>query len=307
MKKDLGRIVIGALLIGVCLSIVLCIASFAKLSRIERDVRLAEGRLRVEEVKTSPSLPECGGAVGTDIEIARLALHAAYKVESDDFYASHKNMGGGNYSYAMLYAAKREFDGQWRKVATNWFYSTARNDFERKLMKEYDVDVADLKYTRDELRQIMAAWKSVRSGKGVFAGQSLCFTNGVALYTDKKYDCQMELRLLKTWIWVYEGNVYIFGMSDVAGNDGYGASDSLCENWLFRFKGGKIVDCCHFKHGCNAFKGLRFQFKPEANSLLANSLKTGDIYGEFTIGLVEHTDSKGIKSRPFRYEGSQAE
>lgn len=152
MKKDLGWIVIGALLIGVCLSIVLCIASFAKLSRIERDVRMAEERLRVEESKPSSSLPECGGAAGTDIEIARLSLHAAYKVESDDFYASHKNMGGGNYSYAMLCAAEREFDGQWRKVATNWFYSTARNDFERKLMKEYDVDVADLKYTRDELR-----------------------------------------------------------------------------------------------------------------------------------------------------------
>ena len=67
------------------------------------------------------------------------------------------------------------------------------------------------------------------------------------------------------------------------------------------------VDCYHFKHGCNAFEGLRFQFKPEANSLLANSVKTGDIYGEFTIGLVEYTDSKGIKSRSFRYEGSQAE
>ena len=245
-------------------------------------------------------------APGVDIEVARRALHAAYKVERDDFNASHKNMGGGNFSYAMLCNAEEDFNEGWRKVATNWFYSTARDGFERRLMAEYGVGPDDLKYTRDELRQVMVAWKSVSSGKGRFEGQSVVFTNGVAAFTNKEYACKMELRLLKDRIWVHEGNVYIFAGSDIAGNDGYGASDSLYDTWFLRFKGGRIVDCCKFMHGCVAFANLRYHFEAYNDMIVITSVKSGDVVGELYLGLIERTDSKGVKSRIFKYEGAQA-
>ena len=307
MKKNLNLIALGALVVGFCLSLALCFVLFAKLSRIGDGVRMAEERLRAVESRSVASPSEIGRATGADIEIARRSLYAAYKVECDDFYASHKNMGGGNYSYAMLHHAKEDFDDGWRKVATNWLYSTARDDFERRLMRAYDVGVSDLKYTRDELRQVMCAWKSVSSGRGTFAGQSLCFTNGVAIYTNKEYNCEMELRLLKGQIWLYEGNVYIFASSDVAGNDGYGASDALNDNWFLRFKGGRIVDCCKFRHGCMAFENLRYHFQAHSDRIVITSVKSGDIVGELYLGLIERIDSNGDKSRTFEYDGSHAE
>ena len=307
MKKNLNWIVLGALRIGVCLSLALCLALFAKLSRIDGDVRMTEERLRAMESRPGPSSLENSRAAGADIEILRKSLYAAYKVESDDFDASHKNMGGGNYSYAMLYHAEKDFDDGWRRVATNWFYSTARDDFERRLMAEYDVGADDLKYTRDELRQVMVAWKSVSSGKGRFDGQSVVFTNGVASFTNKEYNCTMELRLLKNQIWVYEGNVYIFASSDVAGNGDYGSSDALNDNWFLRFKGGRIVDCCKFRHGCMAFENLRYHFQASNNQIVITSVKSGNIVGELYLGLIERVDSKGVKSRIFKYEGSHAE
>ena len=307
MKKNFSWIVCGAFAGGFCLCLALCFVLFAKLSRVERAARTAEERLRVAEFKSCPSLPEGSRTSDADIEIVRRSLHAAYKVERDEFCASHKNMGGGNYSYAMLHHAKKDFDDGWRKVATNWFYSTARDDFGRNLMAEYGVDAADLKYTRDELRQVMHAWKSVSSGRGLFEGQGVSFTNGVATFTNKEYDCKMELRLLKRQIWVYEGNVYIFASSDVAGNDGYGASDSLNDNWFLRFRGGRIVNCCKFRHGCNAFVNLRYHFQAFSDRIVITSVKTGDIVGELHLGLIERTDSNGVKSRTFEYEGSHAE
>ena len=307
MKKDLNWIVLGTLAVGFCLSLALCFVLFAKLSRIDEGVRMVEERLRALESSPVTSPPESGRASGADIEIARRSLYAAYKVERDDFYASHKNMGGGNYSYAMLRHAEKDFYDGWRKVATNWFYSTARDDFERNLMAEYGVGAADLKYPRDELRQVMHAWKSVSSGRGMFEGQGVSFTNGVATFTNKEYDCKMELRLLKRQIWVYEGNVYIFASSDVAGNDGHGASDALNDNWFLRFKGGRIVDCCKFRHGCMAFENLRYHFQAHSDRIVITSVKSGDIVGELYLGLIEQTDSNGVKSRTFEYDGSHAE
>ena len=307
MKKNFSWIACGVFAGGFCLCLVLCFVLFAKLSRVERAARTAEERLRVAESRPRPSLSESSKAGCADIEIARRSLHAAYKVERDEFCASHKNMGGGNYSYAMLHHAKKDFDDGWRKVATNWFYSTARNDFERNLMAEYGVDAADLKYTRDELRQVMHAWKSVSSGRGLFEGHGVSFTNGVATFTNKEYDCKMELRLLKRQIWVYEGNVYIFASSDVAGNDGYGASDSLNDNWFLRFRGGRIVNCCKFRHGCMAFENLRYHFQASNNQIVITSVKSGNIVGELYLGLIERIDSSRVKSRTFKYEGSHAE
>ena len=304
MKKNFNWIVLGALGAGFCLSLALCFVLFAKLSRIDGDVRMTEERLRAMESRPGPSSLESCRASGADIETARRSLYAAYKVELDDFYASHKNMGGGNFSYSMFCFAKRDLDRQWRKVATNWFYSTARDDFERRLMAEYDVGPGDLKYTRDELRQAMVAWKSVSSGKGRFGGQSVVFTNGVASFTNKKYNCTMELRLLKDQIWVYEGNVYIFASSDVAGNGDYGSSDALNDNWFLRFKGGRIVDCCEFRHGCDAFANQRYHFQADNDMIVITSVMSGDIVGVLYLGLIERTDSNGVKSRDFKYEGS---
>lgn len=269
-------------------------------------VSLLVGACSSGESENGPSSP-APAAPGVDIEVARRALHAAYKVERDDFYASHKNIGGGNFSYSMFCYAERDLYDGWRKVATNWFYSTARDGFERRLMAEYDVGPDDLKYTRDELRQVMVAWESVSSGKGRFEGQSVVFTNGVASFTNKEYACKMELRLLKNRIWVYEENVYIFASSDVAGNGDYGSSDALNDNWFLRFKGGRIVDCCMFRHGCVAFANLRYHFQAFNDRLVITSVKSGDIVGVLYLGLIERTDPNGVKSRTFMYEGSQAE
>lgn len=297
-------IAFGVLAVCFCLSLVLCFVPLVD----KMSARMAEERLCAAQTNAGHLLLGSRGSTDADIEITRRMLHAAYKVDFDDFIASHKNMGGCRYSYVMATNAEKDFEDGWHKVVTNWFYATARDDFELRQMQEYNIGVLDLKYTRDELRQVMSGWKSVSSGRGVFEGQDLCFTNGVAMYTNKEFDCQMELCLLKEQIWVYNENVYIFASSDIAANrDVYGASDALVDNWFLRFKGGRIVDCCKFRHGYGAFANLRYHFQADNDMILITSVKSGNIVGELSLGLREMVDSKGVKSRVFKYEGSHAE
>ena len=274
------------------------------LSRMENAVHMIDEKLCAVNSGTN----EFARTAKTDykIEIERNALYAAYQVEKADFDSSHKMMGGGRISYAMLCNAERDFQSRWKSIVTNWFYSTAQNDYERKWMKDYDVCVTDLKYSRDELKQVMYAWKSVSSGIGHFEKHEICFTNGIAFFTNSEYACQMELKFRKSQIWVHEGCVFLFASSDVAGNDGYGASDALMENWFLRFRGGTIECCCHFRRGCDAFNGLRYHFEPNNNCIVITSIHTGDIIGELYLGLREYTDSKGIKTRHFEFSDSMS-
>ena len=71
MRKNLNLIVLGTLAVGFCLSLALCFVLFAKLSRIDEGVRMAEERLRALESSPVTSPPESGRASGADIEIAR--------------------------------------------------------------------------------------------------------------------------------------------------------------------------------------------------------------------------------------------
>ena len=242
------------------------------------------------------------------IEVERAALHAAYQLAEKDFEASHRMMGGGRFSYAMLRRAEDVFDGRWAGIVTNWFYSTARNDAERRLMRAYGVGVGDLKYSREELNQVMKAWLSVSSGQGRFESCQVSFTNGVAFFRNTEYDCLMKLELRKDWIWVHGGNVFLFATSDVAANGGYGASDALYESWFLRFKGGTITGSCHFRHGCNAFFSLRYHLDVANDFIMVTSTKTGDIVGELRLGLRGYVDSNGKKRYgKVEYSGSQAE
>lgn len=241
------------------------------------------------------------------IEVERVALHAAYQLAKKDFDDSHHMMGGGNFSAAMLHNAEYDFDGRWTGLVTNWFYSTARNDAERRRMRAYGVGVEDLKYSRAELNQVMTAWQSVSSGKGRFESCQVSFTNGVAFFTNTAYDCRMKLELRKDWIWVHGGNVFLFATSDVDGNDGYG-SDSMYESWFLRFNGGTITGSCHFRHGGSAFCSLRYHFDVVNDFIMVTSTKTGDIVGELRLGLREYVDSSGNKRHgAVTYSGSQEE
>lgn len=293
-------IALGVLVVCFCLSLVLCFVLLVD----KMSARMAEERLCESQSNAGHLLLGSRGATDADIEIARRMLYSAYKVDRDDFNASHKNMGGSIYSLSMLTLADDDFDDGWHKVATNWFYATARDDLELRQMQEYNVGVSDLKYTRDELRQVMAGWKSASSGRGVFEGQELCFTNGVAMYTNKVYNCNMELRLLKDQIWVYNENVCIFASSDIVANrDAYVASDALVDNWLLHFKGDRLVDCPKLKHGSLAFENLRYHFQPDFWKVVITSVKSGDIVGELFFGLRKRVDSKGVESREFEIEG----
>lgn len=274
------------------------------LSRMENAVHMIDEKLCA--VNSGTNVFARTAKTDYTIEIERKTLYAAYQVEKADFDSSHKMMGGGRISYAMLCNAQCDFQSRWKSIVTNWFYSTAQNDYERKRMKDYDVCVTDLKYSRDELKQVMYAWKSVSSGKGYFEKQEICFTNGIAFFTNSEYACQMELKLRKSQIWVHEGCVFLFASSDVAGNDGYGASDALMENWFLRFRGGTIECYCHFRHGCDAFNGLRYHFEPNNNCIVIISIHTGDIIGELYLGLREYTDSKGKKTRHFEFSDSMS-
>ena len=141
-------IAFGVLAVCFCLSLVLCLVLLAD----KMNARMAEERLCAAQTNAGHLLLGCRGATDADIEITRRMLHAAYKVDLDDFIASHKNMGGGRYSYVMATNAEKDFEDGWHKVVTNWFYATARDDFELRQMQEYNIGVSDLKYTRDELR-----------------------------------------------------------------------------------------------------------------------------------------------------------
>lgn len=235
------------------------------------------------------------------LEVQRRTLYAAYNVESKDFDDSHEMMGGGTISYAMLCNARNEYDEKWGLVVTNWFLGSARSESERRLMLDYGVTVEDLKYTRDDLVRAMHGWKSIRFGSGKFLRQELSFNQGVASYTNIELGCTMSLKLLKTNLWVHDGSVYVFAMSDVAGNEGYGGTDSQVETWFMRFKGGKMADSCRFKRGCDAFDGLRYHFEPKNNCIVITSTKTGDIAGELYLGLREYVDQNGNKSRTFEF------
>ena len=204
--------------------------------------------------------------------------------------------------------AEGDFDGRWAGIVTNWFYSTARNDAERRLMRAYGVGVGDLKYSREELNQVMTAWLSVSSGKGRFESCQVSFTNGVAFFRNTEYDCLMKLELRKDWIWVHGGNVFLFATSDVDGNGGYGSSDSLYESWFLRFSGGTITGSCHFRHGCTAFRSLRYHLDVVNDFIMVTSTKTGDIVGELRLGLRNQVDSNGKKRYgKVEYSGSQEE
>lgn len=83
------------------------------------NARMAEERLCAAQTNAGHLLLGCRGATDADIEIARRMLYSAYKVDFDDFNASHKNMGGCRYSYVMATNAEKDFEDGWHKVATN--------------------------------------------------------------------------------------------------------------------------------------------------------------------------------------------
>ena len=138
----------GVLVVCFCLSLVLCFVLLVD----KMSARMAEERLCESQSNAGHLLLGSRGTTDADIEIARRMLYSAYKVDRDDFNASHKNMGGGRYSYVMATNAEKDFEDGWHKVVTDWFYATARDDFEWRQMQEYNIGVSDLKYTRDELR-----------------------------------------------------------------------------------------------------------------------------------------------------------
>lgn len=284
-------VVFTAMACGIGIGLACNVRLAARLSRMENALHTMDEKLCVVKPRTNEFAKmarDCSA-----IEIERKALYAAYQVEKADFDSSHKMMGGGRISYAMFCNAQDDFQSGWKSTVTNWFYSTARDDYERKLMKEYDVGVMDLKYSRDELKQVMHAWKSVSSGKGCFEKQDVCFTNGIAFFVNSEYECQMKLELRKDWVWVHRGCVFLFASSDVAGNGGYGTSDALMETWFLRFRGGTLESYCHFRHGCDAFDGLRYHFEPSNDCIVITSIRSGDIIGQLYLGLRRCTDARG--------------
>ena len=246
------------------------------------------------------------------IEIDRCMLRTAYEREKEDFDASHGEMGGGRISYAMLCNAKYDFDDRWKRIVGDWFVSTARSVEERELMQEYGVGVADLKYDREELVGVMRGWKSVRRGRGVFLGNALMFANGVSKFYDKRHGWSSlgytnglpkEAHLLKEHIWVHEGNVFLFFVTDIAENfeDGcYGVSDAEHETWFVRFKDGVLKNYALFRRGCDDWSDLRFHFEPDNDTIVITSTQSGNVAGELGLGLREYTDvTTGKKSFHF--------
>ena len=246
------------------------------------------------------------------IEIDRCMLRTAYEREKEDFDASHREMGGGQISYAMLCNAKYDFDDRWKRTLGDWFVSTAWSVEERKLMQEYGVGVADLKYDREELVGVMRGWKSVRDGRGVFLGNALMFVNGVSKFYDNRHGrsslgytngIPKEAHLLKEHIWVHEGNVFLFFVTDIADNfedGGYGVSDAEHETWFARFKGGVLKNYALFRRGCDDWSDLRFHFEPDNDTIVITSTQSGNIAGELGLGLREYTDvTTGKKSFQF--------
>ena len=129
-------------------------------------------------------------------------LRTAYEREKEDFDVAHGMMVGGRISYAMLCNAKADFDNRWKRIVGDWFVSTARSEDERKLMREYGVGVADLKYERAELVAVMRGWESVRGSRGMFLGNDLTFTIGTGdLVCAVQGRIAEELRAVQTWVW----------------------------------------------------------------------------------------------------------
>ena len=48
---------------------------------------------------------------------------------------------------------------------------------------------------------------------------------------------------------------------------------------------------------------LRYHFQVYNDRIVITSVKSGDIVGELYLGLIERTDSNGVRSRNFKYEG----
>ncbi|MBR4894306.1 MAG: hypothetical protein IKZ36_03810 [Kiritimatiellae bacterium] len=67
------------------------------------------------------------------------------------------------------------------------------------------------------------------------------------------------------------------------------------------------MDCCKFRYGYGAFANLRYHFQADNDMILITSVKSGNIVGELSLGLRERVDSKGVKSRDFKYEDSHVE
>lgn len=246
------------------------------------------------------------------IEIDRCMLRTAYEREKEDFDVAHGMMGGGRISYAMLCNAKADFDNRWKRIVGDWFVSTARSEDERKLMREYGVGVADLKYERAELVAVMRGWESVRGSRGMFLGNDLTFTNGVAKFYDNRFDWSSvgcpnglpkEIRLLKEeHIWIHGGNVFLFFATDIAQNfeDGYAGTDSEREIWFARFKDGLLKNYAPFRRGCGDWSDLRFHFEPDNDTIVITSTLSGNIAGGLGLGLREYTDvTTGKKSSQF--------
>lgn len=255
-----GIILFTTMACGLVVSLMHNVRFTARLSRMESAVHMIDEKLCAVKPGTNETVRTSKN--DSTIEIERKALHTAYQAEKADFNSSHKMIGGGRISYAMLCNAQRDFQNGWKSIVTNWFYSTARDDHERKWMKEYDVGVMDLKYSRDELKQVMYAWKSVSSGKGYFEKQ--------------------DVHSLQT------------------------ANMRARWNWFLRFRGGTIECYCHFKHVCDAFEGLRYNFEPNNDCIVITSIHSGDIIGELYLGSREYTYSRGKKSRHFEFSDSMA-
>ena len=257
------------------------------------------------------AIARCQSNIASRIEIDRCMLKATYEREKEDFEVAHGEMGGGRISYAMLCTAKADFDNRWKRIVVDWFVSTARSEGERELMRGYGVEVTDLKYDRAELVAVMQGWVSVRGSRGMFLGNDLTFTNGVAKFYDNRSDWSSvgypnglpkEIHLLKEHIWVHEGNVFLFFATDIARNfeDAYAGTDSEREIWFARFKDELLKNYALFRRGCGDWSDLRFHFEPDDDTIIITSTLSGNIAGGLGLGLREYTDvTTGKKSSHF--------
>ena len=257
------------------------------------------------------AIASCLSNIASRIEIDRCMLKVTYEREKEDLEVAHGMMGGSRISYAMLCTAKADFDNRWKRIAGDWFVSTARSEDERKLMQEYGVGVSDLQYDRAELVAVMQGWESTRGSRGIFLGNDLTFTNGVAKFYDNRSDWSSvgypnglpkEIHLLKEHIWVHEGNVFLFFATDIAQNfeDGYAGTDSEREIWFARFKDGLLKNYAMFRRGCGDWSDLRFHFEPDDDTIVITSTLSGNIAGGLGLGLREYTDvTTGKKSSQF--------
>jgi len=126
-----GIILLATMACGLVVSLMHNVRFTARLSRMESAVHMIDEKLCAVKPGTNETVRTAKNDL--TIEIERKALYAAYQVEEADFYSSHKMMGGGRISYAMFCNAQSDLQSGWKSIVTNWFYSTARNDYERKM------------------------------------------------------------------------------------------------------------------------------------------------------------------------------